>query len=206
MDHSRSPRCYHNAGGQVSCYPPLSDEARFLQRLAEPELPPGATDAERAAATADAAAGGEHAASELGEHWAKAYQELRPDWQPAPTDIEISNQRAAELTAAREQIARLTASISVLRTHITRLEAGNAELTDALRDAYLTWNDFDLSSDEVRRRVLLFLHGMSTQYGWGWAAPPQQPTTPPTRTRQPAPVTPPPVPRPFTGQGRRLDE
>ena len=32
-DHSRSPRV------------PLSDEARFLQRLAEPELPPGATDA-----------------------------------------------------------------------------------------------------------------------------------------------------------------
>ena len=30
------------------------------------------------------------------------------------------------------------------------------------------------------------------------------PTTPPTRTRQPAPVTPPPVPRPFTGQGNRL--
>ena len=28
----------------------LSDEARFLQRLAEPELPPGASDAERAAA------------------------------------------------------------------------------------------------------------------------------------------------------------
>ena len=32
------------------------------------------------------------------------------------------------------------------------------------------------------------------------------PTTPPTRTRQPAPVTPPPVTRPFTGQGNRLDE
>ena len=52
MDHSRSPRRYHNAGGQVSYYPPLSDEARFLQRLAEPELPPGTTDAERAAARA----------------------------------------------------------------------------------------------------------------------------------------------------------
>ena len=30
---------------------PLSDEARFLQRLAEPDLPPGATDAERALVT-----------------------------------------------------------------------------------------------------------------------------------------------------------
>ena len=55
MDRSRSPRN-------------LSDEARFLQRLAEPELPPGASDAERAAARADAAAGLEHAANELGGH------------------------------------------------------------------------------------------------------------------------------------------
>ena len=62
--------------------PRVSDEARFLQRLAEPELPPGTTDAERAVATADAAAGVEHAANELGGHWAEAYQELRPDWQP----------------------------------------------------------------------------------------------------------------------------
>ena len=61
MDRSRSPRN-------------LSDEARFLQRLAEPELPPGASDAERAAARADAAAGVEHAATELGGHWAEAYQ------------------------------------------------------------------------------------------------------------------------------------
>ena len=42
-----------------------------------------------------------------------------------------------------------------------------------LRDVYSTLNDFDLSADEARRRVLLYLHGMSTQYGWGWAAPPQ---------------------------------
>ena len=60
MDRSRSPRV------------PFSDEARLLQRLAEPELPPGATDAERAAARADAAAGVEHAATELGGHWAEA--------------------------------------------------------------------------------------------------------------------------------------
>ena len=112
MDRSRSPRN-------------LSDEARLLQRLEEVELPPGATDAERVAARAEAAAAVEQAANEVGEHWARAYQELHPDWQP--TDIEVSNQRAAELTAAREQIARLTASISVMRTHITRLEAGIAE-------------------------------------------------------------------------------
>ena len=53
MDRSRSPRN-------------LSDEARFLQRLAEPELPPGASDAERAAARAEAAAGVEAAVDELG--------------------------------------------------------------------------------------------------------------------------------------------
>ena len=55
---------------------------------------------------------------------------------------------------------------------------------------YSTLNDFDLSADEARRRVLLYLHGMSTQYGWGWAAPPQPPVTP----------------QPFTGQGNRFDE
>ena len=88
MDHSRSPRV------------PLSDEARLLKRLAEPELPPGATDAERAAARAEAAAGVEHAANELGGRCAEAYQELHPDWQPTLTDIEVSNERAAELTSA----------------------------------------------------------------------------------------------------------
>ena len=72
MDRSRSPRN-------------LSDEARLLQRLAEPELPPGASDAERAAARAEAAAEVEAAVDELGGHWAEAYQELRPDWQPTPT-------------------------------------------------------------------------------------------------------------------------
>ena len=71
MDRSRSPRN-------------LSDEARFLQRLAEPELPPGASDAERAAARAEAAAGVEAAIDELGGLWAEAYQELRPDWQQVP--------------------------------------------------------------------------------------------------------------------------
>ena len=124
MDHSRSPRRYHNAGGQVSYYPPLSDEASFLQRLAEPELPPRASDAERAAARADAAAGVEHAANELGGHWAEAYQELRPDWQPAPTDIEISHQRAAELTAARAAIAAAVAE----------LDAGVSEAHEAMDD------------------------------------------------------------------------
>ena len=84
MDRSRSPRRI-----------PLSDEARFLQRLAEPELPPGTTDAERAAARADAAAEVEAAVDELGGEWAHAYQELRPDWQPPPTDIEITAEQAA---------------------------------------------------------------------------------------------------------------
>ena len=54
MDRSRSPRN-------------LSDEARLLQRLEEVELPPGATDAERVAARAEAAAGVEQAANEVGQ-------------------------------------------------------------------------------------------------------------------------------------------
>ena len=65
MDRSRSPRN-------------LSDEARLLQRLAEPELPPGATDAERVAARAEAATAVGQAANEVGEHWARAYQESAP--------------------------------------------------------------------------------------------------------------------------------
>ena len=40
MDHSRSPRRYHNAGGQVSYYPPLSDEARRALRGTAPEPMP----------------------------------------------------------------------------------------------------------------------------------------------------------------------
>ena len=79
MDRSRSPRV---TNGQ------LSDDARFLQRLAE-GLGEGAV---------------EEAVDEMGEQWADAYQELRPDLQPTPTDIEISNQRARELTAARTEI------------------------------------------------------------------------------------------------------
>ena len=73
----------------MDCSPrvPLSDEARLLQRLAEPQLPPEATDAERAAARANAAAEVEAAVDELGGQWAHAYQELRPDWQPARTDM-----------------------------------------------------------------------------------------------------------------------
>ena len=69
MDRSRSPRN-------------LSDEARLLQRLEEVELPPGATDAERAATRAEAAVAVHQAANEAGEHWARAYWELHPDWQP----------------------------------------------------------------------------------------------------------------------------
>ncbi|MEC7586142.1 MAG: hypothetical protein VYE49_04780, partial [Pseudomonadota bacterium] len=54
MYHSRSPRRYHNTGGQASYYPPLSDEARFLQRLAEGSpMPPETTDAGNATARAE---------------------------------------------------------------------------------------------------------------------------------------------------------
>ena len=197
MDHSRSPRRYHNAGGQVSYYPPLSDEARLLQRLAESELPPGATDAERAAARAEAAAGVEHAANELGGHWAEAYQELHPDWQPTRTEIEVSHERSAELTAARAESARLQAE----NARLLALSRNNIkEIEPDLWHVYSTLNDFNLSAGEARRRVLLYLHGMSTQYGWGWVAPPQPlqaETSPPGSSMSP---------QPFTGQGNRLGE
>ena len=49
---------------------------------------------------------------------------LRPDWQPTPTDIEISNQRAAELTAARAAIAAAVAE----------LDAGVVEAREAMDD------------------------------------------------------------------------
>ena len=82
MDRSRSPRR-------------LSDEARFLQRLEEVELLPGATDAEREAARVEAAAAVGQAADEMGGQWARAYQELHPDWQPTPTDLETCNKLCA---------------------------------------------------------------------------------------------------------------
>ena len=56
MDRSRSPRN-------------LSDAARLLKRLEEVELPPGATDAERAAVRAEAEAAVGQTANEVGEHW-----------------------------------------------------------------------------------------------------------------------------------------
>ena len=93
-----------------------SDEARFLRRLAEgPEMPPGTSEQAWRAARAESAQAVEAAADELGGRWAAAYQELHPEWQPSPTDIEISNQRAAELTAAREQITRLETQMAVAR-------------------------------------------------------------------------------------------
>ena len=91
------------------------------------------------------------------------------DAETTATDNEISNQRAAELTAARAEIARLQAENARLPA-LSRNIIGRNVYQD-LRDVYSTLNDFDLSSDEARRRVLLFLHGMSTQNGWGWAAP-----------------------------------
>ena len=133
----------------------LSDEAQLLQRLANPELPPGTSDAERAAAMADAAAEVEQAAVVMGGRWVEAYKELHPDWEPPLTETELQFKM--------------------------------------LQLVYLTLNDVELfTPEEARRRVLRVLHAMRMDLGWGWAAPQQQPTTHPSR--------------PFTGQGRRLDE
>ncbi len=87
MDRSRSPRV---TNGQ------LSDEERFLQRLA---------------------AGS-------------------PDWQPTLTDIEISNERARELTAARAEIARLQAENARMRAvfnFLLSLDTADAPTTPPTR-------------------------------------------------------------------------
>ena len=188
MDRSRSPRN-------------LSDEARLLQRLEEVELPPGATDAERVAARAEAAAGVEQAANEVGEHWARAYQELHPDWQPPPTDIEtrsspegISNQRAAELTAARAEVAAARAEITRLSAGIT---AARDELSHGIHDADERLDrvgpEFGIDAYFVVRD-----HMEDVQIGLARL----QPTTPQGTRSRPEAMT----QQPFTGQGHRLDE
>ena len=111
--------------------------------------------------------------------------------QVTPMDIEISNERAAELTAARAEIARLQAENARLPA-LSRSIIGRNVYQD-LHNVHSTLNDFHLSSDEARRRVLLFLHRMSTKNGWGWAAPPQLPQG---MTQADA----------FTGEGHRLGE
>ena len=105
--------------------------------------------------------------------------------QVTPMDIEISNERAAELTAAREQVARLTASISELRNHITWLEAGIAA---AVRGHMFYHDEYGAS---------IPLEALRTQLEQVEAH-----LYPRTRAvNAPQPVT-----RPFTGQGHRLDE
>ena len=184
MDRSRSPRV------------PLSDEAHLLQRLAEPELPSGVTDAERAAARAEAAAGVEAAVDELGGQRAHAYQELRPDWQPAPTDIEISNQRAVELTAARAEVTRLSAGITAMRDELY-------DGIDYSREAEeRAGPEFAGVGGEVARRHMRRALDSSYRNRLG------ETTTPQPFTGQGKRLggTTTPLPRPFTGQGNRLGE
>ena len=185
MDRSRSPRN-------------LSDEARFLQRLAEPELPPGASDAERAAARADAAAGVEHAATELGGHWAEAYQELHPEWQPPPTVSEISNQRAAELAAARAEQAAVARFLQIIE--------------DIRRDHTFYHDDHGASIplEPLYTHILATMNLMTQAEAFAapgaiWVGPPT-PDGVPTDEEQNARLW---LPRftpqqPFTGQGNRL--
>ena len=118
--------------------------------------------------------------------------------QVTPMDIEISNERAAELTAAREQIARLTASISVLRTHITRLEAGitatRDELSHGLREARA---EFDRVGPEfgIDAYYVVVNHMEDVQIGLARL----QPATKGKGKGRGSP-------QPFTGQGHRLGE
>ena len=99
-------------------------------------------------------------------------------------DIEISNERAAELTAAREQVARLTASTSELRNHITWLEAGIAA---AVRGNMFYHDEYGASIPLEALRTQLEQVEAHMQARMIVNAP--QPVTPP-----------------FTGQGHRLDE
>ena len=97
--------------------------------------------------------------------------------QVTPMDNEISNERAAELTAARVKIARLLASISVLRTHVTRMEAG---ITEAVRGHMFYHDEYGASIP----LEALQTHIMAMMI-----------------VNAPQPVT-----RPFSGEGRRLDD
>ena len=190
MDRSRSPRN-------------LSDEARLLQRLAEPELPPGATDAERAAARADAAAEVEAAVGERGGEWAHAYQELHPEWQPPPTDIEISNQRAAELAAARAEQAAVTRFLQIIE--------------DIRRDHTFYHDDHGASIPlEPLYTHILATMNLVTQaeafaapgaIGALWVGPPTPDGVPTEQERNARMWLPRFAPQqPFTGQGNRLGE
>ena len=72
----------------------------------------------------------------------------QPPQQPTPTDIEISNQRAAELTAARAEIARLQAENARLRAYAEQaLNHGWRADASALMAALLTEGE----DDEITR-------------------------------------------------------
>ena len=73
--------------------------------------------------------------------------------QPTAMDIEISNQRASELTAARAEIARLQAENARLRAHAEQaLNHGRAADAHALMAALLTEGE-DGEITRLRERI-----------------------------------------------------
>ena len=128
-------------------------------------------------------------------------------------DIEISNQRAAELTAAREQIARLEAGITAVRYQLNDANNDtNAAMSNPARRS-AAWNRImDATNDLARLQPPLPSRddmcercgfdptcGMSVSYNGSW---------PPTHLCRPCydAEMQSQQPHAFTGQGNRLGE
>ena len=142
---------------------------------------------EEVAQTLETTLDGLHAAVSVGEQSAP---------QPTPTDIEISNQRAAELTAARAEITRLSAGITAMRD----------ELYDGIENSRAAEEragpEFAGVGGEVVRRHMRRALDSSYSNRLGETTTPQPFTGQGNRLGE----TTTPLPRRFTGQGNRLGE
>ena len=138
--------------------------------------------------------------------------------QPTATDIEISNQRAAELTAARAEIERIRALVAAARNQLNdAINDTNAAMNNPARRR-AAWNRIMDATNDLTRALqptapqqvpartdmcercgLRPTCGMSVSYNGSW---------PPTHLCRPCydAETQPQQPHAFTGQGNRLDE
>ena len=120
--------------------------------------------------------------------------------QPTATDIEISNQRAAELTEARAEIARLQAENARLRAHAEQaLNHGRRADASALMAALLTEGEDD-EITRLRERIgeVIGARGLAILSEAAWYAD--------MEAQAMAQATQSTDPEPFTGQGNRLGE